>query len=394
MTGRTVDHPHRWVDNPADLATLIDELRDEPRLALDTEFHRERTYFPHVALVQIAWSGGTVLVDPLNLDLSPLADLLVSDIVWVLHAAQQDLEVLQRACGTVPSHLFDTQLGAGFVGYSTPSLATLVSAELGIQVGKADRLTDWLHRPLTVDQRNYAASDVAYLLALHDTLVEQLTKRDRLQWALDECEQMRTRSFGPSDPESAWLKLKDSRSLRGTARGVAQCVSAWRERRAAAIDQPSRFVLADMAILGLAQRPPKNLDDLRKVRGIDDRAARGALGEELLAAVAKGLTMDVEDLRLPASDDIDKRLRPAVTLVSAWVSQLARDEEVDTVLLATRNDLVELLRGDPEARLAVGWRADMIGERVRDLVSGKAALAFDGRGNLVLEPRYRSEPAS
>ncbi|MGE0308939.1 MAG: hypothetical protein AB7Q27_24655, partial [Acidimicrobiia bacterium] len=149
-----------------------------------------------------------------------------------------------------------------------------------------------------------------------------------------------------------------------------------------------------MAILGLAQRPPKNLDDLRKVRGIDDRAARGALGEELLAAVAKGLTMDVEDLRLPASDDIDKRLRPAVTLVSAWVSQLARDEEVDTVLLATRNDLVELLRGDPEARLAVGWRADMIGERVRDLVSGKAALAFDGRGNLVLEPRYRSEPAS
>ncbi|MGE0309749.1 MAG: ribonuclease D, partial [Acidimicrobiia bacterium] len=82
MTGRTVDHPHRWVDNPADLATLIDELRDEPRLALDTEFHRERTYFPHVALVQIAWSGGTVLVDPLNLDLSPLADLLVSDIVW------------------------------------------------------------------------------------------------------------------------------------------------------------------------------------------------------------------------------------------------------------------------------------------------------------------------
>ncbi|MGE0880577.1 MAG: ribonuclease D [Acidimicrobiia bacterium] len=383
--------PYRWIDRDADFEALVDELADEPRYAIDTEFHRERTYFAKLALVQIAWEGGIALVDPLTVDISYLAKLLNGPGLAVFHAAQQDLEVLARACGTVPAHLFDTQLAAGFTGYSTPALMNLVQAELGLRLPKGDRLTDWLHRPLTDDQRSYAASDVEHLLALHDRLTADLERRGRLQWALAECEELRSRPTGPPDPELAWLRLKDHRNLRGSSRGVAQALGAWRERRAAATDQPVRFVLADLAILGMAQRPPRSLEELKKVRGLDDRNARGALGESLLAAVTEGLALPVEQLRVDPPDEVDRRLRPAVTLVSAWVSQVARSQAVDTALLATRSDLVALLAGDPDARLAHGWRAEMIGGDIADLVAGRAALAFDGNAGLLLEPRVGAD---
>ncbi len=144
-----------------------------------------------------------------------------------------------------------------------------------------------------------------------------------------------------------------------------------------------RFVLPDLAVLGIAQRPPATPEDLRSTRGVEDRHARGTTATEILAAVADGLAHPV-DLPESNGDELDRHLRPAVTLVSAWMSQLARDQSIDTSLLATRADLVDLLKLDPDARLAHGWRAEMVGEDVRHLVEGRAALAFDGRGGLKL----------
>ncbi len=372
-----------WVADEATFADLIATLLAEPRYALDTEFHRERTFHPKVALVQLGWPGGIALVDPLAIDLRGIAPLFEGPGLAVVHAAQQDLDVLTRTCGTVPARLFDTQLAAGFVGHATPSLGNLLQAELGIKLPKADRLSDWLRRPLSAGQKSYAAADVAHLLELHDRLVAQLEELGRLQWALDECEELRTRPTGPGDPDDAWLKLKDVRTLRGKSRGVARTVAAWRERRASELDLPVRFVLPDLAVLGIAQRPPVNADDLRSTRGVEERHARGTTATELLAAVADGLEHPVE---LPESngDELDRHLRPAVTLVSAWVSQLARDQKIDTALLATRADLVDLLKGDPDARLAHGWREAMVGDDIRHLVAGQAALAFDGHGGLKL----------
>ncbi|MBK9178169.1 MAG: HRDC domain-containing protein [Acidimicrobiales bacterium] len=378
---------HRWVDRPEQLAEVVESLLGEPAYAVDTEFHRERTYFPKVALVQLAGPRGVALVDALAVDLAPLGRLLDGSGTAVMHAAGQDLEVLDRACGTVPTHLFDTQVAAGFVGYGTPSLVALLSGELGVKVPKGDRLTDWLRRPLTADQRAYAASDVAHLLALHRRLVERLEERGRLGWALDECDELRLRPVGGAVPEEAWLRLKEHRHLRGTSRGVAQAVAAWRERRAARLDQPVRQVLPDLALVSIAQRPPRTLAELQQVRGLDGRHTRGPVGEELLAAVAEGLRLPADQVQESRGEDLPRHLRPAVTLVSAWVSQLARDAELDTALLATRSDLVELLGDPPSGRLTHGWRAELAGEAVRKLVRGEAALAFDGRGNLVLEAR-------
>jgi ribonuclease D len=374
---------HRWIGSDHEVSEFVERAIDEQRYALDTEFHRERTYFPKLALVQIAAAGEIVLIDPLGCDLSPLKSLFASDALAVVHAAQQDLDVLTHAVGAIPGRLYDTQLAAGFLGYSTPSLVSLLQGELRVTAAKGDRLTDWLRRPLSDDQRSYAASDVAHLLQLHDTLSAKLETEGRAQWVADACEELRVRPVGGTDPDLAWTRLKDVRILKPRARGVARTVAGWRERRAMSIDSPVRQVLPDLAILGIAQKQPRTVQELGQARGVDDRHTRGVIAKELLAAVELGLA-DEAPPTAAEGDDLDRSLRPAVTLVSAWVSEVARQQRIDAGLLATRHDLVALLRGDDGARLASGWRGELLGEGIRRLVAGEAALTFDGRGGLNL----------
>ena len=382
------DPDFRIVDTESDFARVIDLLRAQPCYALDTEFHRERTYYPKLALVQIAWPGDLVLVDPLAVDLRPFAEILESDAVAVLHAADQDLEILELVCGTVPRVLFDTQIAAGFLGLSTPSLTTIYERFVDFRVGKGDRLTDWLQRPLTDGQLVYAANDVARLLEAKDRIVEQLEERGRLSWALDECEIQRVRLRGQRNPDEAWRRIKEARQLRGSARTVARSLAAWRERRAAALDIPVRYVLSDIALTGIAQRPPKDRRDLEKVRGFD-RGTREEVVGEILGAVKAGMADEnpVVDDVVPGG--VEKDLRPAIALISAWVSQLARDLELDASILATRGDIEAFLRGDSDARLATGWREALAGSPVRSLLEGGAAVAFAGNGELVIEQRSR-----
>ncbi len=379
---------HRWIDTQAEFEALIDRLSVEPRYALDTEFHRERTYFPKLALMQFATAGEgegdqTALVDPLAVDLRSLRRLFASNAVAVLHAAQQDLDVLTHSCGAVPARLYDTQLASGFLGYSTPSLVSLLMAELRVTAAKGDRLTDWLRRPLSADQLAYAAADVDYLLALQDQLDQQIAELGRSEWVAEACEELRQRPVSGTDPSQAWLRIKDVRMLKPRARGVARAVSEWRERRAMSVDVPVRQILPDLAVLGIAQRQPKTTHDLVQARGVEERHSKGNLGKEILNAVADGQRNDI-DLPAPDGEDLDRAMRPAVALVSAWMADLARKQRVDTSLLATRADLVALLRGDVNARLLQGWRAELVGDDIQRLVQGKAGLTFDGRGGLRL----------
>jgi ribonuclease D len=379
---------HWWIDSAGELGALVDAIADEPEIALDTEFHRERTYHPHLALLQIGWDQDKIaLVDALAVDLMPLEPVITGPATIVMHAAAQDLEALLGAVGAVPTHLYDTQIAAGFAGYSNPSLVTLVEGVLSIRLPKGDRLADWLRRPLSEEQREYAASDVAYLLALRHWLIERLGREGRETWADDECAELLRRAAVPRDPDEAWWKIKEARQLRGRAMSVAQTVAAWRERRASELDQPVRFILPDLALVGIAQRPPADREALRRVRGLDERHLRGTVPDELLSAVAAGVELPRHRLRLPAANVVDRDLRPAVSLISSWVGQLGRQLHIDPTLLATRADIEALLRGDERARLAHGWRADVLGQDIRRLVEGRAAIAFDGRGGLLLEDR-------
>jgi ribonuclease D len=377
----------RWISDQAALAELAVTLSGVEVFAFDTEFHRERTYYPHLALMQIAWPDGLALVDPLALDLHPLAPCFDGQALVVAHAAAQDLEVLDRACGAVPSRLFDTQIAAGFLGFSTPSLATLADRILGIHLPKGDRLTDWRQRPLTEGQLTYAAADVAHLLKLATLIQEQLAAASRLEWAVAECDEVYAWLREPQDPDTAWWKIKEVRHLRGKARGVAQEVAAWRERTAAATDRPIRTVLPDLAVLAVSNHPPTTIEGMRGLRGVDGRIPKGQAAAELLAAVKRGAELDPARVRVPPVDDVERTLRPAASLVAAWIGQLARDVRIDATLLATRGDVNSLLRGEQPTRLTSGWRAELIGEPIRRLMSGDAALAFDGRGGLALEVR-------
>ena len=378
----------RIVDTDSGLAEVVDALLEQPAYALDTEFHRERTYYPKVALVQIAWAGDLVLIDPLAVDLAALRPVLEGEQTAVLHAADQDLEILELVCGTTPRRLFDTQVAAGFLGLSTPSLATLHERFVGLRLAKGDRLTDWLQRPLTAGQLEYAANDVAHLLEVRSRIETELERRGRLAWAIDECELHRMRPRGQRDPEEAWRRIKEARQLRGRARSVARSVAAWRERRAAAVDIPVRYVLSDIALVGIAQKAPTDRAGLERIRGFD-RGQRDEVVAGLLEAIARGLEADPPRSDGEPTTTVDRDLRPAVALVSAWISQLSRDLELDPSVLATRGDIEALLRGDPDARLGTGWRAELAGEPVRRLVSGDAAVAFAGNGELVIEERSR-----
>jgi ribonuclease D len=317
-------------------------------------------------------------------DLGGFADVLTGDATIAMHSSVQDLEVLLRACNALPAHMFDTQLAAGFAGYSTPSLATLVQGILEIRLPKGDRLADWLRRPLTEEQRAYAASDVEHLPALHQWLLDRLEREGRTAWAEDECTEALVRAAAPRDPDEAWWKVKEARSLRGKSVGVAQALAAWRERRASEIDQPIRFVLPDLALVGIAQRPPRSIEELQRVRGLDGRHVRGDLARTIMRVIEDGAALPRDQLRFPPAGDVDRDLRPAVTLVSAWISQLSRQLHIDTLLLATRADIEALLRGDERARLTHGWRAGVVGQDIRRLVEGRAAIAFDGKGGLIL----------
>ncbi len=374
---------HHWVEDDLALDEIIDEILLHSRYAIDTEFHREKTYYPKLALVQLKWGNKTALVDPLAVDPRGLARLFESDILAVFHAAQQDLEVLRHAALVAPKNIFDSQIAAGFLGFSTPSLATLVQAIKKIALSKGDRLTDWLRRPLTPAQCVYAADDVAHLLDLHDELSSQLNELGRTVWVADACNDLVARPSGPIESHLAWLKLKEARSLKGASRGVAQSVGQWREERAMRSDHPPRRIMSDMALLGIAQRVPKNVEELASTRGVDDRHLSSEFCKEIMAAIRDGAQRTIA---LPSheSDEVEKWARPALTLITAWIGELARKHKIDATLLATRNDISAFLRKSPDARLLNGWRAVVIGDDLQKILAGTVGLSVDRDGHLKL----------
>lgn len=373
---------------PDQLEELCDELAGEECYALDTEFHTERTYWPKLALIQFGWAGRVALVDPLAVDPAPLARLFRGPGTAVAHAASQDVDILQSACGVAPGSLFDTQIAARFLGMATPSLARLVEQVLGISLLKSDQLSDWLHRPLPPDQLAYAAGDVQHLVALQEVMVERLEDLGRLNWATEECAQALGGRPHQVTPEEAWWRVSDMRKLTGKSRGVAQEVTAWRERRAAESDRPRRTVLSDLAILTIAQRPPHSRQDIEKLRGIDARHLAHGAAAQILEAVQRGRALEADELHLPPEVPESRVSQAAVAVCAGLVRQIAGEQQFDQSLLATRTDIVQLVAGEP-SRLDQGWRGDIAGRPIRRLLAGEVAAAFEPGGRLVLESRSR-----
>lgn len=369
----------RWVDTQSELDAIVSTLVDEPMFGLDTEFLREKTYYAKLALVQVAWADQVALIDPLAVDVAPLATALRGDALVVMHAGSQDLEIFDRACGAEPARYLDTQVAAAFLGHGQISLVRLVEAVLGQRLSKGDQLADWTQRPLRDEQREYAAGDVAHLLALVRSMKDELGKR--WEWALDESRAALAKPRGPQDPDRAWWKLKGARRLRGKTRKVAQAVAAWCEREARRRDLPPRFVLGDLALQSIVGRPPKNDQQLRKVRGLD---ARRIDREGLLDALERASSMSDDTVQAPPAPPSQHANGAAVALASAWLSQIAKSEGLDPTMLATRADVAELV-GKGSGRLTEGWRHQVAGTELHALLRGERVVRFEG-GRLSLLP--------
>jgi ribonuclease D len=291
---------------------------------------------------------------------------------------------MHRACGARPSRVFDTQIAAGFLGYGSASLAALVAQFLGRRMDKGPQLSDWFRRPLSAEQIAYAEADVAHLLELRAVLETRLADLGRLEWATEECERQGT---SPStDVTTAWWRLKGASQLKALARGRAQELAAWRERAARVADRPARTILPDEVIVTLAEEPPHSTADIPRSRLFDPRKLSTATVGELIAAATRGAALAPEDIRLPP-DGLPPHLQGLAGLIAAWVQQQARDLSIDPALLATRRDIEAVLQNESDLRLRHGWRADVIGATVDRIATGRAAVAYDGAGALVLVDR-------
>jgi ribonuclease D len=373
----------QWVDDDRSLATIVATLRSEPEYALDTEFMAERTYWPQLCLVQLCWGDQVALVDALATDVRALADVFAESSTMVTHAGGADLPIIDRACGGRPEALFDTQLAAGFLGLGQPSLVSLVQAMLGIRLDKGDQLSDWTRRPLSASARSYAAGDVAHLLPLAEAIRDRLAAMGRTEWVDAENALLLQTPLRAPDPDVSWWKIKGARSLKGERACIAQSVGAWRELRAQQVDRPPRFVLSDLTLASLVQRPPGNAAELAKLRGAGSLPKPVVQG--ILDAVEAGRAMDRDELRSPPKHGDDSALDAAVGLLTGWAAQVASGDKVDARLLATRDDVKALVNGRP-SRLDDGWRAEMLGDDLHALVRGDAIVRLvDGGRRLQIE---------
>jgi ribonuclease D len=356
------------VTTQAQLDTAVFRLQSAARLAIDTEFMRERTYYPQLCLVQVATDADCFLVDPLaGLDLEALHAVLADrSRVKILHAARQDLEVLQLGGRPVPAPVFDTQLAAALLGMPPQvGYAELVARTLGHSIDKAQTRTDWSRRPLTPEQLAYAADDVHHLLTLHTELAAALEAQGRSAWLAEDAAALDDAALYSTDPNEAWRRLKGIGRLRPTERAAARALAEWRERRAIAADRPRGWILSDEALLAIATLAPRSLEDLAQIRALPPAVSRKR-GEELLELVAKARA---------AADELDVEVAPRrptsqENAAVARLQQVVRDEAaalgISPEVLATRRDIEALVFADRgESAVLRGWRRAVIGEKLK-----------------------------
>jgi ribonuclease D len=365
-----VPGPAVRLQSDAALAAAARRWLAAPAVALDTEFVRERTFFPRLGLIQVADGEATYLLDPLAArDLAPLADLCrASGTLKVLHSASEDVEVFFRALGVVPAPLFDTQVAAGLLGIGVSlGYQRLVAALLGIELPKGETRTDWLARPLSEAQLAYAAEDVAFLLPLYERLRQELAALDRLEWAREDSAALLDTSRLTVDPEAAYRRVRGAGRLDRRQLGALRALAAWRDGEARRRDLPRGFVLRDEALLALAARQPATAEDLRRVPSLDpQQAARdGAVWLELIRGAA---SLDAAELPpLPWRPPSSAAARELEGRLRAVVRERAAALALPPELLAPRRALDAVLRsalGDPEPKLPRelgGWREEAVG---------------------------------
>jgi ribonuclease D len=353
-------------------------------VTVDTEFLRDKTYWPQLCLVQIAGPTEAVVIDALapGLDLAPLSAMMVDQsLLKVFHAARQDIEIFFHLTGTVPGPVFDTQVAAMVCGFGDAvSYETLATKLANARIDKSSRFTDWAQRPLTARQLEYALADVTYLRIAYTKLRAQLDKSGRASWLDEEMAELTHPGTYRLDPAESWKRLK-TRGGNRRFMAILRELAAWREVAAQQRDIPRGRILRDEAVLEIASHAPRTIDDLARIRGLGRPVAEGKLGTEMLEAVSRGLAAPESDAPEPTTrTDLPPGLGPLVELLRVLLKLRCEDNDVAQKLVAGSTEL-EMIAADDNADVPAltGWRLDVFGRDALALKHGKLALTAHGK---------------
>ena len=372
------------VTETAALAALCARLREEPFVTIDTEFMRERTYYPELCVVQLGGAHENAVIDAqaAGLDLAPLGALLRDEgTLKVFHAARQDVEIFLELFGAVPAPLFDTQVAAMVAGFGDQvGYDALVAALTGGQIDKAHRFSDWSARPLSPAQVSYAAADVTHLHTAYLRLRERLERDGRAGWVAEEMQALARPETYRADPEAMWERLRPRTSNRRLL-GVLRAAAAWREREAQRVDIPRQRLVRDEGLLEIAATAPGDAEALARCRGITRGFAEGRSGAGLLAAIAAAKALPEDALPdAPRARDTPRASPALVSLLKVLLAAKCEEHDVAPKLVASSDDIDRLAtEPEPEIPALAGWRRQVFGEDALALKAGRVALGVAGK---------------
>ena len=383
-------HIHPLITDTATLTELCARLAKSPYVAVDTEFMRENTYWPELCLVQIADDNEAAAIDPLapDIDLTPLLNLLVDneDVLKVVHAGGQDIEIIHNLTQRTPHPLFDTQIAAMALGMGEQvGYSNLVESMTGVKLDKGARFTDWSRRPLDKRQIDYAIGDVTYLIQIFPKMLEKLRKTGRGAWLDDEMERIADPANYVNDPDLAWQRVRIA-GRKADVLGRLKALARWRELEARGKDLPRGRIVKDETLADLAAHPPRSQNDLAKVRGLAASWASNDIGARLMGAL-EGAT-PLSDAEMPPRDDRRPGLGKEGALVADLLKLLlnirSRDADVAPRLIARGDEIDAMAAGQREGlQMLQGWRYDVFGKDALDLCEGRLAFSVKG-GKMVM----------
>jgi len=372
------------ITETAALADFCRQIAGSAYITVDTEFMRDKTYWPQLCLVQVAGPNQSAAIDPLapGIDLKPLFELMADlKLLKVFHAARQDIEIFFNLMGQVPGPIFDTQVAAMVCGFGeSVSYETLAAKLAGATIDKSSRFTDWAHRPLTERQLTYALADVIHLRVAYEKLAARLDKTGRHSWLDEEMAVLTDPATYRLDPATAWRRLKVRSSNRRMLALVRE-LAAWRETAAQQRNLPRSRIVRDESLLEIAAHAPRSADELGRSRGLGKGFAEGKLGPEILAIVARVITMPPSEYPEPLPRrDPPPGIGPLIDLLRVLLKLRAEENDVAFRLIADSEDL-ELIAADDhaEVRALQGWRAEIFGKDALDLKHGRLALTAEGK---------------
>jgi len=383
--------PIQYINTPDQLAKLCEQIKKEPWLALDTEFLREKTYYPKFCLLQIATPEWVACIDPIAL---PKLDALFEEIynpaiVKVFHSCRQDLEIFYQLTGKLPAPIFDTQVAAPLLGFQdNPGYAMLVSSLLSINLNKAHTRADWSKRPLTEAEIEYAADDVIYLCQIYQIMVQKLTELGRIDWLKHDFAELEDPALYTVAPEKAWFKIKGKNKLTGKQLSIIQSLAQWREKTAQSEDRPKSWLLRDELLFDLAKLQPETVEQLANVRGINERAVN-RYGKELcqlITAAKNRAPLPLHEKDRPAKKT--QQQEAILDILTALVRIRAEENSLNPTILASRKDLEVLLFNDDdddECPILHGWRFTMAGRELVGLLKGKLLLGIESERLAIFE---------